>query len=180
MLPAASMASGVGGMGIHWGTSSPRPQQSERIPFIDADELDTALDRAEELLGTSTFPVPGQGLPEALRAAVAEVLDGPGLNPTGFMPTSTRWEDGSLRFAGTGAILGELESSMAGFELRAETLAERVLVEDGVAVGALLRDRRSDTTYEVRARTSWCAPTDCGRRRCCSRPASARRRWVTI
>ena len=39
-LPAASMASGVGGMGIHWGTSSPRPQQSERIPFI-ADEDST-------------------------------------------------------------------------------------------------------------------------------------------
>ncbi len=150
-LPAASMASGVGGMGIHWGTSSPRPQQSERIPFIDAGELDSALAEAEELLGTTTFAVPGRGLPEALRAAVAEVLDGPGLNATGFMPTSTRWEDGSLRFAGTGAILGELESRAAGFELRAETLAERVLVEDGVAVGVLLRDRRSDTTYEVRA-----------------------------
>ncbi|HEY5785112.1 MAG TPA: GMC oxidoreductase [Microlunatus sp.] len=150
-LPAASMASGVGGMGIHWGTSSPRPQQSERIPFIDADDLDTALARAEELLSTTAFAVPGRGLPEALRAAVAEALDGPGLNPTGFMPTSTRWENGSLRFAGTGAILGELESRMAGFELRAETLAERVLVEDGVAVGAALRDRRSDTTYEVRA-----------------------------
>jgi choline dehydrogenase-like flavoprotein len=113
--------------------------------------MDTALDRAEELLGTTTHPVPGRGLPEALRAAVAGVLDGPDLNPTGFMPTSTRWENGSLRFAGTGAILGELERDVPGFELRSETLAERVLVEDGVAVGARLRDRRSDTTYEVRA-----------------------------
>ena len=150
-LPAASMASGVGGMGIHWGTSSPRPQQSERIPFIDADDMDAALDRAEELLGTTAHPIPGRGLPEALRTAVAGVLDGPDLNPTGFMPTSTRWENGSLRFAGTGAILGELERDVPGFELRSETLAERVLVEDGVAVGARLRDRRSDTTYEVRA-----------------------------
>ncbi|HEY5979393.1 MAG TPA: GMC oxidoreductase [Microlunatus sp.] len=150
-LPAASMASGVGGMGIHWGTSSPRPQQSERIPFIDAEDMDAALDRAEELLGTTTPPVPGRGLPEALRSAVADVLDGPGLNPTGFMPTSTRWEDGSLRFAGTGAILGELERDVPGFELRPETLAERVLVEDGAAVGVQLRDRRTDTTYEVRA-----------------------------
>lgn len=150
-LPAASMASGVGGMGIHWGTSSPRPQQSERIPFLDDTDLDAALDRAEQLLGTTTHPVPGTGLPEAVRAAVAEVLDGPGLNPTRFMPTSTRWEDGSLRFAGTGAILGELEQTAPGFELRPETLARRVLVDDGVAVGAVLRDVRSGEEYEVRA-----------------------------
>ncbi|MBA8796245.1 choline dehydrogenase-like flavoprotein [Friedmanniella endophytica] len=150
-LPAASMASGVGGMGIHWGTSSPRPQQSERIPFIPGDELDAALDHAEQLLGTTTHPVPGEGLPEAVRSAVADVLDGPDTLPTRFMPTSTRWVDGSLRFAGTGAILGELEATAPGFALRAETLATRILVEEGVAVGAVLRDRRSGAEYTVRA-----------------------------
>jgi choline dehydrogenase-like flavoprotein len=150
-LPAASMASGVGGMGIHWGTSSPRPQQSERIPFITRAEMDAALDRAEQLLGTATPRVPGAGLPEAIRSVIAEEFDGPGLVPTGFMPTSTRWDGDALRFAGTGTILGDLERSAPGFELRTETLARRVLVEDGVAIGAVLQDRRSGRGYVVRA-----------------------------
>lgn len=150
-LPAASMSSGVGGMGIHWGTSSPRPRDTERIDFIPEADLDAALDRAEKLLHTTVHPVPGTGLPEAVRAAVAEVLDGPGLHPTQFMPTSTSWEGDNLRFAGTGVILGDLETTVPGFELRAETLAKRVIVENGVAVGGLLQDRRTGEEYEVRA-----------------------------
>ena len=150
-LPAASMASGVGGMGIHWGTSSPRPHQSERIPFIPDAEMNAALDRAEALLRTTKHPVPGQGLPEAVRHAMAEEFDGPGLTPTEFMPTSTRWEGDSLRFSGTGTILGDLERNVPGFELRTETLARRVIVEHGVAVGAVLEDRGSGQIYEVRA-----------------------------
>lgn len=150
-LPAASMASGVGGMGIHWGTSSPRPQQSERVPFLSAEDLDAALTHAEELLGTQTPPVPGAGLPEAIRAAVAEVLDGPDVTPTGFMPTSTRWENGSVRFAGTGAILGELEATAPGFELRPLTLAKRVVLGDGAATAVVLEDRDTGEEYEVEA-----------------------------
>lgn len=150
-LPAASMASGVGGMGIHWGTSSPRPIGQERIPFLDDPELDAALDHAQELLGTTVHPVPGTGLPEAVRSAVAGVLDGADRTPTGFMPTSTHWEGNRLRFSGTGAILGDLESRVPGFELRTETLAARVVVEDGRATGAVLRDRRTGREYTVRA-----------------------------
>lgn len=150
-LPAASMATGVGGMGIHWGISCPRPHQSERIPFIPAADLDLALDHAEEMLGVTKWPVPGTGLAEAIRSAEAAEFDGPGLTPTGFMPAAYRWEDGRLRFSGTGVILGQLEDTVPGFELRAETLAKRVLIEEGVAVGALLEDRVSGETYEVRA-----------------------------
>ncbi|MFD2422633.1 GMC oxidoreductase [Amycolatopsis pigmentata] len=150
-LPAASMASGVGGMGIHWGISCPRPSQSERTPFIPTAELDAALDHAEQLLGVRKWDVPGTGLAEAIRAAQAEEFDGPGLTPVGFMPAAYRWEDGRLRFSGTGMILGDIEETVPGFELRAQTLAKRVIVEDGVAVGAALEDRVSGETYEVRA-----------------------------
>ncbi len=150
-LPAASMSSGVGGMGVHWGISCPRPNQSERVGFIPSAELDAALDHAEVLLGVKKWDVPGTGLAEAIRAAEADEFDGPGLTPVGFMPAAYRWEDGRLRFSGTGMILGTIEDTVPGFELRAETLARRVIVEDGVAVGAVLEDRRSGDTYEVRA-----------------------------
>ncbi|MFD1713941.1 GMC oxidoreductase [Amnibacterium flavum] len=149
-LPAASMSSGVGGMGIHWGTSCPRPNQSERIPFIPSEELDAALDAAEELLGVTKLTEAG-GVTGALRDAVAEVFDGPGLTPTMFMPTATQVTENGVTFSGTGRILGTLEDRVPGFELRSETLARRVLVEDGRAVGVELEDRRTSEVYRVSA-----------------------------
>lgn len=149
-LPAASMASGVGGMGIHWGTSCPRPHQSERIPFIDPADMDAALDHAESVLGVTKLTEAG-GLLGAIKDIIADEFDGPGLTPTGYMPTATHWEGENLLFSGTGVILGDLESSVPGFELRSETLARRVIVSDGVAVGVELEDRRSGERYEVRA-----------------------------
>lgn len=151
-LPAATMSSGVGGMGIHWGTSSPRPNQSERIPFIPVADMDEALDHAEALLNTRKFPVPGKGLMEALRSALAEEFDGPGLTPAGFLPTSSYMHGDRQKLSGTGAILGDLERTVPGFELRAETLAKRVLVSNGVAEGAVLEDRRTGQEYTVRAK----------------------------
>lgn len=150
-LPAASMSSGVGGMGIHWGTSCPRPNQSERIPFIPEEEMDAALDWAEQRLGVTAIPGEGVGLIGALRAALAEEFDGPGLTPVGFMPTATRPDGAKVAFSGTGRILGELEAEVPGFELRPLTLARRVLIEDGTAVGAELEDRTSGERYQVRA-----------------------------
>ena len=150
-MPAASMSSGVGGMGIHWGTSCPRPSQSERIPFIPGHELDTALDAAEQLLDVTSIDVPGSGMIGALYNSVAEIFDGPGLTPTGFMPTATRQGADGIHFTGTGTILGALEERVPGFELRSETLARRVLIEDGVAVGVELEDRRTSEVYSVRA-----------------------------
>jgi choline dehydrogenase-like flavoprotein len=150
-LPGASMASGVGGMGIHWAASCPRPQQSERVPFIAPDELDAALDHAERLIGITQLG-DDVGVPGALRRTMAAEFDGPGLVPVTFMPAGVRWEGEKLVFAGTGVILGDLEATVPGFELRAETLARRVLVEDGVAVGAELEDRRTGEVTQVRAR----------------------------
>ena len=165
-----------------WGsTGAPPapPEQSERIPFLDAGELDSALAEAEELLGTTTFAVPGRGLPEALRAAVAEVLDGPGLNSTGFMPTSTRWEDGSLRFAGTGAILGELRAGLPPSSCAPRRSPSASWSRTVWPSGRCCTTAGRTPPTRCAPSTSWCAPTDCVRRRCCSPPASARRLWVT-
>jgi choline dehydrogenase-like flavoprotein len=150
-LPAASMSTGVGGMGIHWGTSTPRPHQSERIPFIPEEEMDAALTHAEQVLGVTKQTPPGTGLAAKIYEAMAEEFDGPGITPVGFMPSATHWEGERLTFTGTGTILGEIEKSVPGFELRPETLARRVLVEDGVAVGAELEDRTTGERYTVRA-----------------------------
>ena len=150
-LPAASMSTGVGGMGIHWGTSTPRPHQSERIPFIPEEEMDAALSHAEDVLGVTVLDPPGTGLAAEIYRAMADEFDGPGLTPVGFMPSATHWEGERLTFSGTGTILGDIERSVPGFELRSETLARRVIVEAGVAVGAELEDRRTGEVYTVDA-----------------------------
>lgn len=149
-MRAASMASGVGGMGIHWGASCPRPQQSERIPFLPDGDLDAALYHAEQLLGVARTES-ATGLSAALRKVVAAEFDGPGLTPAGLPSLAAHWDNGTMVFNGTGVILGDLERTVPGFELRAETLARRVLVEDGKAVGAELEDRRGGEVYQVRA-----------------------------
>lgn len=156
-LPAASMSSGVGGMGIHWSAYCPRPRRSERIPLIPGDELDAALDHAENLLGvTRLYDAPG--LLGAMRRAMADEFDGPGLTPVGFLPTATHRDGDALVYSGTGVILGDLEQTVPGFELRPETLARRILTEHGAAVGAELEDRRSGEVYQVRvARVVVCA-----------------------
>ncbi|WP_447949567.1 GMC oxidoreductase [Microbacterium aurum] len=157
-IPVASMSSGVGGMGIHWGASTPRPHQSERIPFISPEEMDAALAWAERMLAVTIPAVPGSGVSEAVRALIAEEFDGPGLTPTGFMPVAIQWPDGTPHFSGTGMILGVLEETVPGFELRAETLAKRVLIENGAVVGAVLEDRTTGEVTEVRAeRVAVCA-----------------------
>lgn len=150
-LPAASMSSGVGGMGIFWAGSCPRPRQSEQIPYVPPAELETALDHAEQLLHVTRL-ADGRGVPGALHAATAAEFDGPGLSPVDYMPIAARREGDTVRFSGTGVILGGLERTTPGFELRSETLARRVLVEGGAAVGAELEDRRTGEVTEVRAR----------------------------
>jgi choline dehydrogenase-like flavoprotein len=149
-LPAASMSSGVGGMGIHWATSAPRPRQSERVPFVPGSELDAALSHAEELLRV-TKPREASGLLGALHKAMADEFDGPGLSPVEYLPAANHWEGDRLVFSGSGTILGELERTVPAFELRPETLARRVLVSGGSAVGAELEDRRSGEVYRVSA-----------------------------
>ena len=149
-LPAASMCSGVGGMSLYWAASCPRPQQSERPSFVPAEDLDAALAHAESLLGVTVYGS-DTGVAGDMRAVLAEEFDGPGLSPVGFMPIAAHFDGTGLRFSGAGVILGNTLSA-PGFELRAETLARRVLLEDGIAVGAELEDRRTGEVSAVRAR----------------------------
>jgi choline dehydrogenase-like flavoprotein len=152
-LPAASMASGIGGMGVHWSGSCPRAIGFERNPFIPPAELDALYDRAEGLLRVSNDLHTGDELLATLRDVIAVEFDAdaPDAAPVGFMPVAMARDGERVRVSGTGAILGDLAARVPGFEVRPETLARRILIEGDTAVGALLEDRASHTTYEVRA-----------------------------
>jgi choline dehydrogenase-like flavoprotein len=57
-FPAAHAASGVGGMGIHWFGACPAPSRTERIPFIERETMDEALDLARQMLHFSNTQFP--------------------------------------------------------------------------------------------------------------------------
>jgi choline dehydrogenase-like flavoprotein len=152
-LPLAAMSSGVGGMGIHWGGSTPRPTSTERIGLLPDDELDGLYDRAEQLLRVSKDLHGDDELLAELRDLVAAEFDAdaPGGPAVDYMPVAVSREGERLRTSGTGAILGDLAERVPGFEIRPDTLVRRIQVEGAAAVGAELFDRTTGRAYDVRA-----------------------------
>jgi C-glycoside oxidase len=134
---AASMTSAVGGMGVLWNGSCPRPSAFERIPFIAADDLAVDLANAERLLGVSVFD---SALGRAVVRALCEEFDRPGRRPVQLLPLAGHLAERDVTSSGTDAILGDLLSrSRVG--LRSNTLCREVIVESGRAVGVVLEDR---------------------------------------
>ena len=150
-MPAASMSSGVGGMGVHWSGSCPRPSGPERISFIDAATLDEAYATAESLLAVSKDLHVGDELLANVRDVVASEFEHDA-EPIGFMPGAMTRDGNGFRTSGTSAILGDVAERVSRFELRTETIARRIILDDGAAVGAQLEDRRTGDSYEVNAR----------------------------
>ncbi|MGW2373260.1 GMC oxidoreductase [Kitasatospora sp. NPDC001683] len=153
-LPAAQQACNVGGMGSHWFGASPRPDGTERIPFLDPAVLDEALAVAERLLDVSSTQFQGSAFAAHLQQVLGADLDedrAPGrrVQP---MPMAVRNTPAGLRRCGTDVVLGDLAAGAnPHFELRPDTLCERILTADGRALGVRLRDRADGTAYQVRA-----------------------------
>jgi choline dehydrogenase-like flavoprotein len=152
-MPAAAAATCVGGQGAHWTCATPRPVGSERIGFLE-DDLDALLDEAEGLLHTTHEAFSGAAQAIALLDIIDKEFAGDGLRVQPLPVAGDPQPDGSMRWSGTDVVLGDLATPRAPadrFELRAETLAVRVLVKDGTAVGAVLRDLATGAETEQRA-----------------------------
>jgi choline dehydrogenase-like flavoprotein len=137
-MPAAAMSTCVGGMGAHWTCATPRPYGSERIPFV---ELDPLLDAAERLLVTTTMAFAESPQGRAIRSRLSDEFDRelPEGRRVGILPVAAREVDGRAVWTGVDTILGPLLESDR-FELRAETLCGRLLVDGDRVTGAVLGD----------------------------------------
>lgn len=149
-MPAAAAATCVGGQGAHWTCATPRPIGSERIDFLE-QELDELLDEAERLLHTTHEAFSGAVQATTLLQIVAEEFEGDGLLVRPLPVAGDARSDGSMRWSGTDVVLGDL--AVAGshherFELRSQTLATRLLVQDGTVTGVVLRDLASGVETE--------------------------------
>ncbi|KRF25993.1 GMC oxidoreductase [Phycicoccus sp. Soil803] len=152
-MPAAAAATCVGGQGAHWTCATPRPVGTERIPFLE-EELDGLLDEAERLLHTTHEAFSGAVQATTLLGLVSEEFADDGLLVQPLPVAGDPRADGSMRWSGTDVVLGDLALPGAEgdrFELRAETLAVRLLLEEGRVVGVRLRDVATGTETEERA-----------------------------
>ncbi|WAJ32965.1 GMC oxidoreductase [Arthrobacter sp. FX8] len=152
-MPVAAMSSNVGGMAAHWTAACPRPGGKERIPFLP--DLEELLNDADRLLGVTTSAFDGAPFSDLVRERLAAVVDH-GRKPACRvrpMPLAVhRRKDGALVWSGSDVVMGGVTRENPQFELFDESLVTRVLVEDGMAAGIEVRDRRSGETYQMAAR----------------------------
>lgn len=153
-LPAAQQSCNVGGMGVLWFGAAPRAGDAERIECVDRDKLDEAYAVAEKLLQVSSTQFSDSPFAAHLQRVLGEELD-EGRAPdrrVQAMPLAAVRTGNHVRRCGTDVILRQLPTGPGtSVELRANTLCERVLVENGRAVGVRLRDRATGAVGVVRA-----------------------------
>lgn len=146
-LPAAAMVSCVGGMGAHWSCATPRPRDSERIPFIADDRWQAALLVAEELLATSHDLFADSPGGRAIRSVLGSVPD----RHVGVLPVAGRLgDDGEVRWSGTDTIL---EPALAAdrFRLLDETICRALVVAGDRVTGAAVEHLPSGVQRRISA-----------------------------
>lgn len=155
-LPVAAFSSNVGGMAAHWTGACPRPNDSERIGFLDeTGALDELLAEGERLLGVTTDAFDASPHAPLVRGRLADAAD-EGRDAHARvqrMPLAVhRRDDGRLVWSGSDVVLGDTTRDNPNFTLHDESLVTRVLTEDGRAAGVRVTDLRSQETRDVRAR----------------------------
>ncbi|MFC4243155.1 GMC oxidoreductase [Gryllotalpicola reticulitermitis] len=151
-FPAAQASSGVGGMGSHWFGACPRPAGSERIDLIAREVLDDAYDEAERMLRVGNDRFTDRRMAERIRSRISRVVDD-GREPSRRvqqMPMALVATPTGVHRSGPDVILGDAVDR--GLEVRADTLARRILMEGGRAVGVVLEDRLTGRMTSVSAR----------------------------
>lgn len=148
-MPAAALSSCVGGMGVHWTCATPRPFDDERISFIDANELDEAFSKAEQIMNVTTLPENPYG------RAIREMLDnhyGDSLpadrRPEPLPMSAIPQEDGTIRWGGADTVLAGTK-----VQLRDNTICRRLILDGDRVLGAsvehLPTGEQSDITAKV-------------------------------
>jgi choline dehydrogenase-like flavoprotein len=151
-MPAAALASCVGGQGALWTCAVPEPRDTERIGFIPDGEWQAALSVASRLLCRTTAAFPGSPVGAAVRRTLGELFNSmlPDGREVGVLPVAGQMQaGGTVRWTGTDMILGDAE-----YRLRANTLC-RLLIRDGSSVAAAeLADMDSGDVTVVRPRVT--------------------------
>lgn len=155
-FPAAALSSNVGGMGAHWSGACPFPGQGEISEELAPAVLNGAISDAVRLLQVTQHAFDGAPLGAEVRQLLgAHYNPGrPSDRAVQAMPLAMDVRPNGERYwTGPGVMLGDLlTAAPEHFELRADTVAKRILTSGGRANGLLLHDRKENREYEVGAR----------------------------
>jgi pyranose oxidase len=151
-MPAAALASCVGGQGALWTCAVPEPRDTERIPFIPEDEWQEAISVASRLLCRTTAAFSDSLVGGAVRRTLAELFNPqlPTGREVGVLPVAGQVQaDGTVRWTGADMILGD-----ARYRLRASTLCRRLILDGSTVTAAELADMDSGDVTVVRPRVT--------------------------
>ena len=157
-MPAAAMSTNVGGMGAHWAGACPRPSMTERASFLSDETWDTLLSAAEGLLQVTPCAFPpdttSTGIIAELRRVFGHKMTSD--RPVDSMPlASTRAANGERLWSGANTILGRLadpETDPTAFELRAQTMCLRLVMNGHGIEYVLARDIATQRDTKIYAR----------------------------
>ncbi|MCW4385913.1 GMC oxidoreductase [Salinibacterium sp. SYSU T00001] len=157
-FPAAAGATNVGGQGAHWTCATPRPSFGEKVSFIDDEEWDGLIEKAEELLHVQSAAFADSALGAAIRSLLEEEFAGEfpeGYGPSTLPVAGDPQPDGTMRWAGVDVVLGPLiepgHPLASRFELRDLTLVRRVEHNGAVVTGVTVEDLRTRETETIAA-----------------------------
>jgi choline dehydrogenase-like flavoprotein len=154
-FPAAQQACNVGGMGSHWFGCCPRPSGHERIGFIDPETLESAYVLAERLVRVRNTQFRASRFAQHVEKVLGEDLN-QGRTPDRYvqpMPMAVTLTPHGVHRTGPNVILGDLPADeSSNFELRPETLCERLILVGARATGVQLRNRKDGAVTTVRAK----------------------------
>lgn len=155
-MPGALATATVGGMGQHWTCACPAPGNTERPPQVPSAELDELLDRSRELLHVTQEAFAETAVRTAVERELGAIFNEgrPADRRVQAMPlAASPTASGRPRWSGTDVVLGPLADAAtrpAGFELRPNTVARRVLRDDSGAVrGVEVQDRETGEIFQV-------------------------------
>jgi pyranose oxidase len=132
-MPAASMSSNLGGMGVHWTCACPSPGNAERIPFLPAADSEKAFQKAATLLCVTQHAFPQT--PESI--AILKTLGTVFKDKLSALACQVD-ANGNRYWVGSDVILGEMaEPNYSGnFEICSETLCRKLLWKGSKITGA--------------------------------------------
>ncbi len=156
-MPAASMSSNLGGMGVHWTCACPRPGNEERIAFIPEEGYERAFAKAEELLCVTqdAFPATPEG--NAILNTLGDVFNkrlssDRQVQP---MPLACKVNNRGERYwVASDVILGPMAAPNyeGNLEIRSETICRQLLRKGDTIAGAMIEYLPAGRQEEIRAK----------------------------
>ncbi len=153
-MPAASLSSNIGGMGIHWTCACPIPGNEERVPFIPKEEMDDILQKSAKMLHVTQEAFPESPESITIKNTLSKVFDDKLADDRKVqtMPLACKLgESGERYWTAPDLILGDTFQN-PNFTLRNETLCKRLIFEGTTVKGAVIEHLPTGNQEEIHAK----------------------------